>query len=168
MKIAGAFSFSAGVFNIGPSSTPGSLNVGGTFALNGGALNVNNGTLTLGGTLNESSGSITLSSDGTISGGTLDVTGGAFNWDGGTLSGVTYEGMLNLIGSSATGFVTNGLTMAGSSGSGPGTINVTGPNASLDFGNSETVGNVTINLGIRAALTTSWRNTIAPTRATQS
>ena len=147
LTIGGAFAFSAGVFNIGPSSTPGSLNVGGTFTVNGGALNVNDGTLTLGGTLNESSGSITLGSDGTISGGTLDVTGGAFNWDGGTLSGLTYEGTLNLVGSSATGFVTNGLTMAASSGGGSGTINVTGPNASLDFDNSETVSNATINLG---------------------
>ena len=147
LKIGGAFSFNGGVFNIGPSSTPGSLNVGGTFTVNGGALNVNNGTLTLGGTLNESSGSITLGSHGTISGGTLAVTGGAFNWDGGTLSGLTYEGTLNLIGSSATGFVTNGLTMAASSGGGSGTINVTGPNASLDFGNTETISNATINLG---------------------
>ena len=147
LKIGGAFSFSAGVFNIGVSSTPGSLSVGGTFAFNGGALNVDDGNLTLGGTLNESSGSITLGSSGTISGGTLDVTGGAFNWDGGTLSGVTYEGALNLIGSSSTGFVTNGLTMAGSNGSGFGTINVTGPNASLDFGNTETISNATINLG---------------------
>jgi hypothetical protein len=147
LTIGGAFSFSAGVFNIGPSSTPGSLDVGGTFTLNGGALNVDNGTLTLGGTLNESSGSITLGSHGTISGGTLDATGGAFNWDGGTLSGVTYEGTLNLTGNSATGFVTNGLTMAASSGGGSGTINVTGPNASLDFSNTETISNATINLG---------------------
>jgi hypothetical protein len=147
LKIGGAFSLNAGVFNIGVSSTPGLLNVGGAFTLNGGALNVEDGTLTLGGILTESSGSITLDSDGTISGGTLDVTGGAFNWDRGTLSDVTYEGALNLIGSSATGFVTNGLTMAASSGAGSGTINVTGPNASLDFGNTETVSNAAIYLG---------------------
>ena len=126
MTIGGAFSFSAGTFNIGLSSTPGSLSVGGTFTLDGGALNVDDGTLGLGGVLTDSAGSITLASGGTISGGTLDATGGAFNWNGGTLSGVTYEGTLDLSPSGSTGIVANGLTMAGANGTGPGTINVTG------------------------------------------
>ena len=118
LTIGGAFSFSAGTFNIGP----GSLSVGGAFTLNGGALNVDYGTLSLGGMLTESAGSLTLAGSGTISGGTIDVTGGSFNWNGGTLSGVTFEGTLNLTASDATGVVTDGLTMAGSNGSGTGTI----------------------------------------------
>ena len=146
LTIGGAFSLSAGVFNIGPSSTPGSLSVGGAFTLNGGALNVDDGTLTLSGTLTESAGSITLASGGTISGGTIDVTGGTFNRNGGTLSGVRYEGTLNLTASGAKGVVTNGLTMAGSNGAGPGTINVTGE-GTLYFDNTQTFNGATINLG---------------------
>ena len=147
LTIGGAFSFSGGAFNIGLSSTPGSLIVGGPFTLNGGALNVDDGTLSLGGVLTDSAGSITLASGGTISGGTVDVTGGMFNWNGGTLSGVTYEGTLNLTASGATGTVANGLTMAGSSGTGPGTINVTGESAYLYFDNTQTFDGATINLG---------------------
>jgi hypothetical protein len=41
----------------------------------------------------------------------------------------------------------NETTIVGSSGSGPGTINVTGASATLDFDNTQTVTDATINLG---------------------
>jgi hypothetical protein len=112
--------------------------------MSGGALNVY-GTLSLGGVLTEGAGSITCY--GVISGGTIDVTGGAFDWGGGTLVGVTYEGTLNLTASGATGFVANGLTIAGSNGGGPGTMNVTGNGVRLNFDNTQTFSDATINLG---------------------
>ncbi len=74
----------------------------------GGTVNVtatvaNAGTLYVGGS--SSLGVVTLS--GTIAGGTVHDAGSGFNFVGGTLSGVTYQGVLDL---SATGA---NLTVAG-------------------------------------------------------
>jgi hypothetical protein len=97
-------------------------------------------------TLNGSAsfGELTLSG-GTISGGTATSAGVAFG--GGTLSGVTFDGPLNLTADEAGVSLVNGTTVVGSSGSGPGTINVTGHYSLLSFDNTQTVSNETINLG---------------------
>jgi hypothetical protein len=111
--------------NIDGSSA--SLTVG-SLTMSAGALNVSSsrdgGLLALnGGTLDQTGGTLTLGRGGTISGGTLNESapGLGIVWQGGTLSGVAYEGTLNL-DPNRVGHVANGLTMSGSSGSGPGTI----------------------------------------------
>jgi len=82
---------------------------------------------------------------GTISGGTVTSAGVAFSYYGGTLTGVTFDGPLYLEQNNV--YLANGTTVVGSSGSGPGTINVMGADASLNFDNTETISNTTINLG---------------------
>jgi hypothetical protein len=54
------------------------------------------GSLSLLGALAVQAGTVQLDTGGTINGGVLSATGGGFNWIGGTLDGVTYEGTLNL------------------------------------------------------------------------
>jgi hypothetical protein len=94
-----------------------------------------------------STGTLTLEG-GTISGGTIDSTAGtlAFTEFGGTLSGVTFDGPLNVAGAHAYVALAKGTTVVGSSGSGPGTINVTGAASLLYFDNTQTFSNVTIHL----------------------
>src|SRR5947199_237386 len=82
------------------------------------------GALTLSGTLTQSGGTISLNAGATVSGGTINSTAGTIKWLGGTLSGVTYDGPLNLT-SGASLHLANGSQVVGSGGSGPGTINVT-------------------------------------------
>jgi hypothetical protein len=88
---------------------------------------------------------------GTISGGTATAAGVAFTRSG-TLSGVTFDGPLNLTSDHASVDLANGTTVVGSSGSGPGTINVTGTSSSLYFDNAQSVDNETINLGNASSL----------------
>ena len=83
---------------------------------------------------------------GTITGGTANSAGVAFSGYGGTLSGTTFVGPLNLTDYTSV-HLANGATVVGSAGSGPGTINVAGANAYLYFDNTQTVSNETINLG---------------------
>ncbi len=119
-----------------------------TLNLSGGALTVDsgpNGQINLNGTLTQTGGTLTI--DGTISGGTIDSTAGTIVWGDGILSGVTFDGPLNLTSSSASVQLANGTTVVGSSGTGLGTINDTGANAQLGFDNTQTVSNVKINLG---------------------
>ncbi len=151
LTVGGTFGMSAGVLDIATSSTAsGALTVDGAFTNSGGTLDVDDGgTLTLGATLAQTAGTLDLNSGATISGGVIDVTGGSVGWDGGALSGVTYDGPLNLTSSSVQQSVhlANGSKVVGSSGSGAGTIDVTGYYAFLYFDNTQTVSNVTINLG---------------------
>jgi hypothetical protein len=60
---------------------------------------------------------------------------------------VTFDGPLNLTANYANVQLANGTTVVGSSGSGPGTINDTGEDSYLNFDNTQTVSNDTINLG---------------------
>jgi hypothetical protein len=134
------------------SGDQGGLLTVGALNLSGGALNIgSNGELKLNGTLTQTGGTLTLYG-GTISGGTIDSTAGTlgFTIAGGTLSGLVFVGPLNLIstnGNYVSIALANGTTVVGSSGSGPGTINVTGFGSTLDFDNTQTVSNLTINLG---------------------
>jgi hypothetical protein len=117
--------------------------------LSGGILTIGpSGELNLNGTLSQTGGTLSLYG-GTISGGTIDSTGGTVEFGGGTLSGVTFDGPLNLTSTSVVQAVhiANGTTVVGSSGSGAGTINATGIQSELDFDNTQTLSNDTINLG---------------------
>jgi hypothetical protein len=123
-----------------------SLTIGGPLNLSGGALTIGSrGKLNLGGTLSQTGGTLTL--EGKISGGTIDSTAGTLNFLNGTLSGVTFDGPLNLTSEQQAVHLANGTAVVGSSGSGPGVINVTGYEDSVEFDNTETFSNATINLG---------------------
>ena len=71
------------------------------------------GTLTITTTLTVSSGTFALNSGGTVAAGTLSAPGGVFDWNGGTLSGVTFDGTLDLSANYSDCHLANGLTMAG-------------------------------------------------------
>jgi hypothetical protein len=87
---------------------------------------------------------MTLASGGTISGGTIVDAGGGLVFNGGTLDNVTYQGSLELTGS-ASATIVNGLTVL------PGTIDLTGDGATLDFVATPTLSGVTINIGANEA-----------------
>ena len=110
---------------------------GATVAINSG------GTLTLAGSLTATAGTVELNSGGIITGGTLVASGGTFSWAGGTLDGVTYQGILDLSPTSASVFIKDGFT----GGSGGATINLTGASSSLYSVGTETLDNATINFG---------------------
>ncbi|HZZ62277.1 MAG TPA: hypothetical protein VFE63_14075 [Roseiarcus sp.] len=148
LTIGGTLTVSNGTLNVA-NGTGGSLTVG-ALNLSGGSLSINtNGRLNLsGGILSQTGGTLTLAG-GTIAGGTINSTAGTLALNSGKLSGVTFDGPLNLTSATVqqTVDLANGTTIVGSSGSGPGTINVTGYSSVLNFDNTQTVGNVTINLG---------------------
>ena len=59
-------------------------------------------------------GTLTLATSGTIQNGTIVDQGSGIAFAGGTLSGVSYDGTLNLSSTSSYVYITNGLTLAGS------------------------------------------------------
>ena len=120
----------------------------GTFTNSGGTVYIE-GTLNLtGGTLNASSGLGQAALDGgTVEGGTVTPAGLVFSSSGGTLSGVTYDGTLNLSGSGASVSLADGTVANNAAGTGAGTINDTGYGSALYFDNTQTFNNATINLG---------------------
>ena len=105
------------------------------------------GTLTLTGILTLAAGEFDLASGGTIVGGVLQATGGSFTWGAGTLSGVTYDGTLDLSPNNSTVYIANSLTANNLAGTGPGTINLTGISDNIYFEGNQTFNNATINLG---------------------
>ena len=90
-------------------------------------------------------GTPTLTSGGVVSGGTIVDGGGGFAFSGGTLSDVTYQGPLELMNPDEQAVISNGLIVT--DGSLPGTIDLTGAGASLDFATPETLADVTVNIG---------------------
>jgi hypothetical protein len=146
LTIGATLTMSNGTLNIDSDSDGGSLTAG-AINLSGGAFTLDGGQLDLKGTLHQTGGTLDLYG-GAVDGGVIDSTGGALNMYDVTLSGVRFDGPLNL--TSTEQFVTfaNGTTVVGSSGSGPGTINVTGLEAELAFDNSQTLSNTTIVLGV--------------------
>ena len=67
-----------------------------------------------------------LPSSGSIVGGTIVDQGSGVEFQSGTLSGVTYDGTLNLSPNSSSVYIANSLTANNLAGAGPGTINLTG------------------------------------------
>ena len=92
-------------------------------------------------------GTVILPSGGSIVGGTIVDQGSGVKFQGGTLSGVIYDGTLNLSPNSSTVYIANGLTANNLAGTGPGTINLTGYDDSIYFEGNQTFNNATINLG---------------------
>jgi fibronectin-binding autotransporter adhesin len=77
--------------------------------------------------------------------------GSGVNFQGGLLSGVTYDGTLTMSATSSSVSVSNGLTMTGVSGSGAGAINLTGIDDSINFEGNQTFDNATVTLGSGAS-----------------
>jgi hypothetical protein len=90
---------------------------------------------------------LTLASIGTIENGTIVDAGSGIAFAGGTLSGVTYDGTMNLSTANAYVYLTNGLTLGGANGTGSGTINLTGQSADIYAEGGESLNNATLNIG---------------------
>ena len=131
----------------------------GTLTLSGSSANLNvAGTLDVSNALILEAGTATVAAPGAIVGGTIQTKGGSLTGtgsirefrdmaDGGTLDGVTLQGTLDLSPTLASVIVKDGITMEGSGGAGPGTINLTGANSSPYLQGTETLDNATVNIG---------------------
>jgi hypothetical protein len=117
-----------------------------TLTVSGPAATVDiNGTLTVASALSVTAGTLALA--GTIVGGTMSAASGAVQYDSGTLSNVAYWGTLDLSANYSYLIDAGGLTLAGASGTGPGTVQLTGYGSSLYVAASDTLNNATINIG---------------------
>lgn len=96
--------------------------------------------------LTVSAGVFQLDHGGSVVGGTLSATGGAFQWNGGTLINSSYQGVLDLSANNASLNVVGGLTFVGATTANPATLNVTGLNAGLTFVGTQTLSREIINL----------------------
>ena len=83
---------------------------------------------------------------GTIEGGTVTPSGLVLS-SSGTLSGVIYDGTLDLSGEETSVHFASGTVVNNAAGTGAGTINDTGEYSNLYFDNMQTFNNATINLG---------------------
>jgi hypothetical protein len=122
----------------------------GQLALSNASVSVSGTLSAAGGTLAIGAGSLwgRLSLTGTIAGGTILDTGGGLNAGGGaTLSGVTYEGVLDLSRPFQQLAIANDITLTDTSGTQAGTIMLTGAASRLLASTSETLANATIYLG---------------------
>ena len=119
----------------------GLVDVAGTMDLAGGTLNVG-GTTAIGGLL--LTGTI---KNGTVHDGGLGLQFGTGFFPAPTLDGVIYQGALDLSEPSARLTVLDAFTVTGTSGTGPGTINLTGNNSNLTLTGSRTLDNATVRIG---------------------
>jgi hypothetical protein len=146
----------------------------GTLAVNGGALAIDdsvslaslgmlklsNASISIGGTLNAAGGTLDIGTGtawgrvgltGTIAGGVINDSGGGLNAVGGaTLSGVAYEGVLDLSRPFQQLTLENGVTLTDTTGTQPGTVMLTGAASRLITSTSETLANATIYVGSAA------------------
>jgi hypothetical protein len=121
-----------------------------------GATVVDSSTLTVGGALTVAAGVFDLAAGGVVSGGTLSATGGSFAWNGGALSGVTYQGPLDLTAAGATLLVDTSLVVTGAGGVGSGVINANGAAAQLTINGALTLDNLTLNVGSKTGGSTGF------------
>jgi hypothetical protein len=132
-----------------------SLFLGGSFTLAGlGNMTNSGGTVYIEGTFDNAGGALNGTTAlgqavlyaGAIQGGTVTPSGLVLS-SSGTLSGVTYDGTLDLSREETSVHLTNGTVVNNASGTGAGTINDTGEYSYLYFDNTQTFNNATINLG---------------------
>ena len=126
LTIGGTLAMSAGTLNVATSSVDqGALTVG-ALTLSGGALTINSGgQLNLNGTLSQTGGTLTLAT-AARSRAARSIRPPGPCAERRTLSGVTYDGTLNLSGSSAYVSLASGTVVNNAAGTGAGTINDTG------------------------------------------
>ncbi len=122
-----------------------SLAVSGASLVVTGTLDNTGGTLQVG--AGSALGALTLGSGGVIRGGVVQDSNAGLVINGGTLDGVTYDGRLAVTGgyeSFPSATILDGITLAGSGGSGPGELDITG---GLLFANTQTIASGTIDVG---------------------
>jgi hypothetical protein len=126
------------------------------------------GTLTLGTTLAVTAGTFALNS-GTVEGGTLQVaTAASFVVVGqgaNVLDGVTLDGAVT-VGYFGNLSIHDGITLAGTNGTGSGTINVTGYSSELDIYGSATLDHATLTIGASGGFSYLTLNDLPGTPAT--
>jgi len=156
---------------INANFTGGAFTIDGTNFTNKGVITVSNDdTLRLSGAINaaliaditNSGGFVSI--NGAVSGGTITAASGGIGSEsllangavdqtlasGGTLSGVTYKGTLDLSQSWSALTITNGITFKAASGTGPATIDFNGgddQSSVLNVVGTTTLNNVTIDVG---------------------
>ena len=144
----GTFNITNSAVNLYGSYTTAQLAVfasqGDTITIDGTLTNTGS-TLTVG--LGSALGTVVLPSGGTIVGGTIVDQGSGVLFQSGTLSGVTYDGTLDLSAYNSTVYIATGLTANNLAGTAPGTINLTGEYDYIYFEGNQTFNNATINLG---------------------
>ncbi len=117
---------------------------GGTLAVTGNAVLTNTGTLAVGPGSNVST--LTLLG-GTIQGGTIANAGAGLALQSGTLNTVTYLGALAISNENSYIDVAGSINLEPVSGSGRGSIALTGAYATLAFQDNQTLSNTTISIG---------------------
>jgi hypothetical protein len=130
------------------SSAAGTATVASGYSLTLDSLISQGGTLALGeATVLTVATALTLA--GVIQGGTIQTSGASTLFQGGTLSGVTYQGPLSLAGTGSSLFVENGLTLDGAAGVGtPGSIDLTAAiGGGISILDSETLDIATLSFG---------------------
>ncbi len=155
----------AGTFSVDHAE----LSLGGSFttAQIGSLRASQSGTLALTGTLVQS-GALSLGAGGAVStllvqnagvvqGGTLTDAGGGLRLQGGALSDVTIDGVLSLAADDTYGVIENGVTLTDQSGTGTGSIAVTGAGSSLLFDDG-TLDQVEVALGSSTGATLASNN----------
>jgi hypothetical protein len=113
----------------------------------GGAIFVQGTLNNAGGVLNGSGGLGPITLDGgTVEGGTATSAGLLFSSGDSTLDDVIFKGAFDLSAGESVHF-TNGTQVTTAAGTGPGTINDTGYDSTLNFDNTQTLADTTIDLG---------------------
>lgn len=125
------------------------VSVGGVVLNAANALLFDAGALTLAGSFTLQAGSFALA--GALDGGTLVMAGGTLLAQGGTLDGVAVYGTLALTAAESTLNVSNGLTLDGGAGTGPGAIALTGQYSALNFLGSQMLANAVVTFGAAGA-----------------
>ena len=157
---AGSLSIEYGTFNnTGSVNVDGGvLNLFGTVTTAGlsGITTSDDGTVVINGELDNTGATLDVGTGsalgtpgfGTILGGTVHDTGSGLLTQGGTLDGVTYQGVLTLAGNGQSLFVEGGLTLETEAGGQPGSIDLSGAtNSSITLLDSETLNDATLNFG---------------------
>ncbi len=127
-----------------------------------GALIVEAGGVLAIGSIDFTAGTLEVISGGEITGGTTitDGSGTSTMFTDGTLDGVTWEGTLALTGVSQASLltITTSVNVLNAGGNGPGEIDITGPEAEMDFDGTMTLngtgGNLVVNIGTSSATST--------------
>ncbi len=120
-----------------------------TLVLSGSTLNVGGDLVNTGTTLvvgaNTSLGTVGLLSAGTITGGVITGSASGNAFTGGTLDGVTYRGILDLSATYSFVYISDGIVLTGTSGTGAGAV-MLGAFAQLEVAGTTTLDNATITM----------------------
>ena len=146
-NLAGAGTINvAGLLSLGGTLTTPTLN---TVALNGGSIAIDGLLDNTGCMFGVGAGTAfgTVALGGTISNGVVWDGSSGFVFGVATLDSVEYRGTLDLSGNAASVTVTNGITLTGTTGSGAGTVLLTGISSELDVAGTAALSGVTIDIG---------------------